>query len=66
MKIINLTPHDIHVLSIDGGTRVIKKSGKSARVYQDRQVYKVEGKIPFTVTKFGEVKNLPEPRENTI
>lgn len=62
--IINLTPHEITIIS-EGGNITIPPSGTVARcAVTRRQVGSVDG-IPVNRTVFGAVEGLPEPQPNT-
>lgn len=63
--LVNLTPHAITLIT-GNGNRVIEPSGTVARVsVETATVDSIDG-IPVTQSVFGEVENLPEPKENTI
>lgn len=63
-EIVNLTPHDVHVVSEDGSPlRTFPRAETPARLAQKTvRVGEVDG-IPVTETVFGEPENLPEPEE---
>ena len=67
MEIINLTPHDVNIV-LDGRVITIERSGKIARCEQQTQkVNELNYSntiIPITQTSYGEVVDLPEPKEN--
>ena len=69
MKVINLTPHDIKLISC-GGETIIEASGIIARCTEKREVIRtiaingIEANITKTV--FGDVENLPKQRSDTI
>jgi len=65
INIINLTPHEVNIIT-DNGNISIPASGTIARCKTEREVTGTINGIPVTRTKFGEVENLPEPKENTI
>ena len=69
MKIVNLTPHAIN-FQTDEGQVEIPPSGIVARVEEKTEVVgKVkigDGHVPVIRKSFGQVQNLPEPREGTI
>lgn len=71
MNIINLTPHAITFLADDNTIqKVIAPSGTIARASQQRtrEGYITTGDVEIPVSKcyYGEVENLPEPKEGTI
>ena len=63
-KFINLTSHDINVLT-PKGIVTIPTSGKVARVSYDTPTIDTIDDIPIISLKYGEVVGLPEPQENT-
>lgn len=67
MTVINLTPHAISFIGVDGAvTRVIEPSGSIARVsVLTGTVGEIDG-IPITTSVFGAVDGLPEPTEGTV
>jgi hypothetical protein len=67
VKIVNLTPHDVHVLVDEGVVRIIGRSGKVARVKQTtRPAGKLDGTIPLTETESGAIEGLPRPRPGVV
>lgn len=66
MKIVNLTPHDVHVLVDEGVVRIIPKTGKVARVKQTtRPAGKLDG-IALVETESGALEGLPRPRPGVV
>jgi hypothetical protein len=65
MKIVNLTPHAINILTENHAMAIIA-SGEIARCKTERKVIGDIDGIPVTSTVFGEVEGLPEPQEGTI
>lgn len=65
MNIINLTPH---TLNIHTGTTTldVDPSGTVARVAMTETELPSVGGIPVVSTSYGEVENLPAPKEGTI
>ena len=61
LTLVNLTPHAL-VISRDGDTLVVAPSGEVARVATET----VEVSTGFYEVHYGEVVNLPEPKEGTI
>lgn len=62
MSFVNLTPHEISIIT-EGGTIKVPPSGQVARVATIRAVGPEVGGIPTTLTSFGEVEGLPLPVE---
>lgn len=66
VKIINLTPHDINIITESYKPVATFKSEGIARVGTESvQTGEVNG-IPVFSTEFGEVIGLPEPQERTV
>jgi hypothetical protein len=66
MKIVNLTPHDLHLHLPDGRVRTIPRSGTVARASQvNRPVGEVDG-IPLVEASYGSVEGLPPPRAGVL
>lgn len=65
VKIVNLTPHDINIVTENGNIN-IPTSGIIARCSVNRETVDFINGIPINRTVFGKVENLPEPQENTI
>ena len=65
MKIINCTPHDVHIIREDGTTRTIPASGIVARLSTKTVPAGEFDGIPITRTEFGEPEGLPEYEEGT-
>lgn len=62
MKLINLTPHDVHIADADGNIiRVIPPEPVPARVYSTFIERGAIDGVPLVDTVFGEVQNLPAP-----
>jgi len=68
VEIINLTPHEIVILSQDGKSIItrIPPSGTVARVSVTSTVVGEVNGIPIRKTTYGDILGLPEPRSNTI
>lgn len=76
MIIVNLTPHDIHVMNEqEKVVVVIKKSGKVARLETDKEITRIVDGVPFFSTKYGipiclnadgEQVQFPEQKANII
>lgn len=65
MDIINLTPHDINIIS-DNTIRTITKSGKIARIDSRSVLLMHVDNIPVNKTVFGDIIDLPDPKPDTI
>lgn len=65
MKIINLTPHTINLV-LENGTRAIEPSGKVARVSATTVKTGFIDDVPTSATEYGEVIDLPEPKEGVV
>lgn len=65
-KFVNLTKHNIVLLREDGTSITLPSTGTVARVNSESRVVRVVNKIPITVTVWGEIVGLPEPRADTI
>lgn len=67
MKIINLTPHQLHFLSSENEELMVMPSSGVARA---KQVRKATGEIingiPVYENTYGSVEGLPEPVEGAI
>lgn len=67
MRIINLTPHTINIVTEDGGARFdIMPSGTVARCEQQQVLMGVVNDIPVYQSLFGAVQDLPDMREDTL
>lgn len=63
MKFINLTPHDVVLVSNDGDTKTIKASGDIARAgTNDKLIDTIDG-IDIYRTEYGSVNGLPSKKE---
>jgi hypothetical protein len=60
-RVVNLTPHAIHV-----GDRTIPPSGAVARVSTASVAVGKHDGIPIVRTNYGQVEGLPEPEEGTL
>lgn len=66
MNIINLTPHVVNVVKVDGTTQTFKPDGTVARIFVFQEdVDTVDGML-FTRPKFGQPAGVPAPVEGTI
>jgi hypothetical protein len=66
MKLVNLTPHTLHIHSYDGAEVTALPSEGSARcaVFEE-QIGDVNNTIPIYATRYGEIDGLPDPQEGT-
>lgn len=65
MEIVNLTPHPI-TIEVGKGQIKIEPSGVVPRAKQtEKDCGEING-IPVVKMTFGEVENMPAPKENTI
>lgn len=65
MRIVNLTPHTVNIVTADGAPLTVAPSGQVARVSQSlRQVGQWDS-IPLVQGTFGEVVGLP-PQEDGV
>lgn len=65
-KIINLTPHDIHVRTAQGEMKTFPRSGQIARVAQESRLETSVAGVPVAVPTFGAVLDLPAEEPNTF
>lgn len=65
MKIVNLTPHDINIIT-EGGIITFPASGSIARVATMRETVREINGVPVNRTVFGEVVGLPAPEDDTM
>jgi len=67
VEIINLTPHEITIIS-EGGEEIMRipPSGTVARVSVKSEVVGEVNGVPIRKTVYGDIVGLPEPRENTF
>ena len=65
-KLVNLTPHDVTLVRMDGTAVIIPRSDKIARVEENFELEDICMNIPLSVVTYGEITELPEPQENTL
>lgn len=69
MRIANLTPHTLNLIT-DNGSLTVPPSGIVARVSVDRSLagsISVDGVlIPLNVSTYGDITDLPAPQDNTV
>lgn len=65
---VNLTPHAITVLAVNGGESTFQPSGKVARVSElaTTVIGQVNGVPVLSKTVFGDVIDLPEPQDGVF
>jgi len=64
---VNLTPHEIRVVSQDGNViLVIPPSGRVARVATTQEKVSEINGIPVIKTSIGDVQGIPEPQPDTV
>lgn len=65
---VNLTPHPITVIAVNGGESTFQPSGKVARVSElpTTVIGQVNGIPVLSKTVFGDVVDLPEPQEGVF
>jgi hypothetical protein len=61
--VINLCPHVLNILDAEGKVRDFPKCETPARVSQSEELQGYILGVPVTRQKFGNVENLPEPKE---
>lgn len=65
-QVINLTPHKVRIINDENKTiRIIAPEDNPARCKQETVPSGYFNGIPLSATTFGEVYNLPEPKEGT-
>lgn len=64
-KIINLTPHDINV-NTGIIVKTFKPSGVVCRLAVTQRMGGAVNGIPLVETVYGEIENLPDPKEGTV
>ena len=65
MKFVNLTPHEVSILTEKEEPMVLKSEG-IARLKEQQKLVKVEDGVKLFHTEYLETENLPQPSENTI
>ena len=66
LELINLTPHTVNLIDGDGKTFTILPSGIIPRLTEEKESLGTINGFPVVKKSFGEVENLPEPKEGTI
>ena len=59
-RIINLTPHDIHVVDKDGEVHVFAKAENPARCFEELVETSQVGNFQLTVKQMGAIQGLPD------
>ena len=65
-KFVNLTPHALNIISSNGDVLHLAKPDVDARCTTSEKVINNINGIDIVDTTFGEITNLPEPKEDTI
>lgn len=70
MEFINLTPHDIHIISADSEKnqteKTIPASGQCARCNVQKKLCDYVDNIPIYETSYGNVQGLPDPKKGVV
>jgi len=69
IKLINVTPHPVHLYRDEGHEEVIKTlaaSASPARVVMTTRVIGTLAGMPFRVSEPGEIVDLPDPVEGVV
>jgi hypothetical protein len=66
MNIINLTPHNVNVITGNGVMITYPKSNTVARVSQTNTLININNGISFFKTVYGDVENLPNSSPDTL
>lgn len=64
--IINMTPHDINVIAVDGEVETIPASGQTVRLKMETASAGSHDGIPLTETVFGSPEGLPPKTPGTL
>ena len=66
VKIVNMTPHTVNMVSEDG-TKIADfvSEGEIRLTQESKQIGTING-VPLTQTFFGDVQGLPEEKEGTF
>lgn len=68
MKLVNLTPHTLHVIAA-GGTNAIPSHGLARAAVTREQVGTIDAgdfAVPLYRTTFGAITGLPDPAPDTV
>lgn len=65
VRFVNLTPHEINLI-LENKKMTIKPSGTIARVSMTYEETDKIDCIPVYVPTYGDVENVPEPKDDTI
>ena len=69
IKLINLTPHDVNILNMDGELKIKIETDGVARCsitrFREMSIKMDDREIRVNKTKFGNVDGLPDPQDNT-
>ena len=66
MELINLTPHAIDVMTVDGIVKTIPASGMVCRLTTSTELVDVIDGVRITKTVFGKPEGLPPEKEGTF
>ena len=70
LKLVNLTPHVVKLLTTDGIEIVLTPEPIAARCTVDRHtqgtVHTTDGPVALATVDFGEVRDLPNPQPGTL
>ena len=68
IKFVNLTPHEVVILSQNGENVVMRvpPSGTVARVSTKSEIICEVGGVPVRKVTYGDIEGLPEPKGDTI
>ncbi|NCB47704.1 hypothetical protein EOM81_11890, partial [bacterium] len=66
MKLVNLTPHVLNIISVDGSTVNVPTSGTVARVSSTAQSVGTVAGIAVTKSVFGDVIDLPAAQDGVV
>jgi hypothetical protein len=66
MTIINLTPHELNVIRIDGTTLTLAPSGTIARIAESRVHVDTINSIGVTKVTYGQIEGLPGPQAGVL
>ena len=66
LEFINLTPHKINLIGQDGNAITVAPSGTIARCSVKQEEVGELNEVTLYKSIYGEVENLPEPKEGNI
>jgi len=65
-RLVNLTPHELVVMTSSGEKITLPPSGRVARVSVKQEIVFYINNIPVVKTMFSDVQGLPEPQQDTV